>query len=313
MDELVAAVAAATNVPEEMVLRSARARATADGVEVEAVLRAWSGGGEIPEPDAEAEAAPAAKAAEPPPAEAPGEAAPVATAAEPGEPAVEILEAHEGGEPPMPAEPHEERWEPEEVAAAAGAIPRWLVAIFLLVPAAAVLYALFLPNGPNCGDAGRLAVDPVTGEAVGCDGSPYGAATVDYFAIGLEQFASCAACHGENGAGAGNFPAFVGGSLLTTFPEGQCEDHVEWVRVGTAGWPEPTYGATAKPVGGSGAMMPGFGAAMPGFGDVSSEEQLRSVVLYERVQFGGQALQEAIVDCGLGGGPDEAGGAPAGQ
>ena len=291
MDQLVSSIATATNVPEEMVLRSARARAKADGVEVEAVLQAWSGGGDIPEG--------AAPAPTPAAAEAPTDTAtaPAAAPAEPSGPAVEIVEAEGKPDEPEPApepESREPEWEPEEEAAAAGAIPRWLVAIFLIVPTLAVMYALVLPNGPNCGDSGRLAIDPVSGEAVNCDGSPYGVEVVDFFAIGLEEYASCAACHGENGGGAGNFPAFVGGTLLTTFPEGQCEAMVEWVRLGTAGWPEPTYGATAKPVGGSGAVMPAFG-------DVLDEQQLRSVILYERVQFGGQDLEAAIADCGLGG------------
>jgi hypothetical protein len=294
MDQLVSTIAAATNVPEEMVLRSARARANADGVEVEAVLRAWSGAGEIPEgqapPAASEEAAPQEPAAPaaPDPAEPSGPAVEV-IAAEPEPAQAEEAGTGHSDEP----EPRDPEWEPEEEAVAAGSIPRWLAAVFLIVPTLAVMYALFLPNGPNCGDSGRLAVDPVTGEAVNCDGSPYGVEVIDFFAIGLEEYASCSACHGENGGGAGNFPGFVGGELLGTFPEGRCEDQVEWVRLGTAGWPEPTYGATAKPVGGSGAVMPAFG-------DVLDEQQLRSVILYERVQFGGQDLGAAIADCGLG-------------
>jgi hypothetical protein len=79
--------------------------------------------------------------------------------------------------------------------------------------------------------------------------------------------------------------------LLRTFPAGRCSDHVEWVRVGSGGWPEATYGATSKPVGGSGAVMPAFGNL--------AEEELRAVVLYERVAFGGQDLADALGDCGL--------------
>ena len=94
------------------------------------------------------------------------------------------------------------------------------MAAFVIIPTIAVLYALFLPNGPNCGDAGSLAIDPVTGVAVNCDLTPYGVEIVDYFAMGQAEYSACAACHGENGGGAGNFPAFVGGSLLEAFPEG---------------------------------------------------------------------------------------------
>jgi mono/diheme cytochrome c family protein len=164
------------------------------------------------------------------------------------------------------------------------------VALFVVVPLFAVAYALFLPNGPACGDAGRLAVDPVTGVAVNCDGSEYGVEVVDFFAIGLDEYTSCAACHGDGGGG-GVGPAFVDGALLATFPSGQCEAHVEWVRLGTAGWPEPTYGATAQPVGGVG-IMPAFGAQL-------TEDELRAVVLYERVAFGGESLDAALADCGL--------------
>ena len=62
---------------------------------------------------------------------------------------------------------------------AGGALPRWLAALFVLIPAFAIGYALFLPNGPNCGDAGSLAIDPVTGLAVNCDGSELPADTAE--------------------------------------------------------------------------------------------------------------------------------------
>jgi hypothetical protein len=161
-----------------------------------------------------------------------------------------------------------------------------------VLPLIAVLYAMFLPNGPDCGDGATLAIDPVTGEAESCDGRPYGVDIVDFFAIGQETYAQCTACHGAGGAGSGNFPAFINGALLTTFPVGQCQSHVDWVTLGTLNWPDATYGATAKPVGGSGAQMPGFDGAL-------SEEEIRAVVAYERIAFGGQALPDALADCGL--------------
>lgn len=43
---------------------------------------------------------------------------------------------------------------------------------------------------------------------------------------------------------------------------------------------------------------------MPAFGSMD-DEQLASVALYERVQFGGQVLEEAEIDCGLAGGDEE--------
>src|SRR5690606_11171005 len=51
-----------------------------------------------------------------------------------------------------------------------------------------------------------------------------------------------------------------------------------------------TYGDLAKPVGGVG-IMPGFATL--------TEEQLASVVAFERVRFGGADPAETFVDCGL--------------
>ena len=291
MSEHLAAASAAVGGPEGLVMRSARARAQAAGTTAEAVLAGWAGSeaGPVPAPaPVPVAAASATPAAETPPG--PGVAEAPQSLPEPVEEAAPAAAAAAS----VPEVPEPARWEPEEEAEAAGAIPRWLAALFVLIPALALLYVLFLPNGPNCGDAGRLAVDPVTGVAVNCDLTPYGSEITDFFAIGLRQYAACASCHGDNGGGAGTFPGFGGGELLRTFPEGSCQEQVDWVALGTAGWPEPTYGATAKPVGGSGVLMPAFGGIL-------TDEQLRAVVLYERVQFGGQALAEALVDCGLAG------------
>jgi mono/diheme cytochrome c family protein len=290
MDELIQQASEQLGFPAELVVRSAQARATADGTSVEAVLAAW-GGGEVP---AAGEAPPAAPSAAP----AAGEA-PAAAAAAPAGPAVEVFEAStpveeatEGDEDEPEAEVEDE---PERESSG---IPAWLGAAFVLLPLIAVAYALFLPNGPGCGNGAVLAVDPVDGQAVNCDGTPYGETVTDFFAVGQAVYSQCTACHGVTGAGAGNFPAFTAGELLMTFPPGQCNDQVEWVRLGTAGWEFPTYGANEKPVGGSGAAMPGFGEAL-------SEEELRAVVMYERVAFTDQTLEDGLVDCGLGEGAGE--------
>ena len=160
----------------------------------------------------------------------------------------------------------------------------------MLIPLLAVVYILVSPNGPDCGSGGQLGIDPVTGEAVNCDGSEYGVVSVDNFSAGGALYQQCVACHSDNGSG-GVGPAFTSGAILVTFPSGSCSDHVEWVTLGTAGWPEPTYGATDKAVGGVG-LMPGFGTSL-------TEEQITQVSLYERVAFGGQDLDEAEADCGL--------------
>ncbi len=282
MDELLQAIEQQYGYPADMVMRSAQARAQADGVDVEAVLRAWAGEGPAP---AAGSAPTPAPAAEPIESEAP------ATPAEPAGPSVEVLEPT--GAPPQADEVEEApAEEPEPVTPTRFAVPTWLVAVFIIIPAIAVAYAAFVPNGPDCGGAGQLAVDPVTGEAATCDGNPYGLEIMNFFSIGETVYLeNCTACHGIEGGG-GTGPAFTGGEVLATFPVGQCLDHVLWVGLGTNQWPEPTYGAPGKPVGGSGAVMPGFE------GDLSPEE-LAAVVLYERVAFGGQPVSDAEVECGL--------------
>jgi mono/diheme cytochrome c family protein len=274
--DLLAKAAAAQGLPEGMTKRSAAARAKAEGKTPEQVLAEWAG---VEAPAATAEAAPVASS----------EAAPAATPAEsPAAPAAQIEVIAEESED-APVEPAPVR----ELVTPSGALPRWLAALFVAVPLFAVTYASFLPNGPNCGDAGSLAVDPVTGIAVNCDGSEFGKEEVDFFAIGAEVYgASCAVCHGPTGGGIASFPPFIDGALLATFPDGSCDQHVEWVNLGSSGWPDATYGANNKPVGGSGAVMPGFGTQL-------SEQELRSVAIYERVQFGGVTLEGAIADCGL--------------
>ena len=52
--------------------------------------------------------------------------------------------------------------------------PAWLAAVLIIIPLLAVLYVVVVPNQPTCGSAGQLAIDPATGNAVGCDGGEYG-------------------------------------------------------------------------------------------------------------------------------------------
>jgi mono/diheme cytochrome c family protein len=276
--DLLAKAAAAQGLPEAMVKRSAAARAKAEGKTTDEILAEWAG----VEPPAASAAAPAA---------APAAATAPAPAAAPAEPAaadIEVIAESEEPEGPPTAE------EPErELVTISGALPRWLAALFVAVPLFAVAYAGFLPNGPNCGDAGQLAVDPVTGVAVNCDGSEFGAEEPDYFAMGSQIFGvRCAVCHGPTGAGVASFPPFIDGALVSTFPDGTCAQHQEWVTLGSSGWPDPTYGATNKPVGGLRVLMPGFGTQL-------TEEEIASVVLFERVQFGGLPLESVQADCGL--------------
>ena len=69
MSELLEAAARAVGAPSDLVLRSAEARAGADGISVDAVLGAWAGGSSTPSSSPGAQAPPPAPAApEPPPA-----------------------------------------------------------------------------------------------------------------------------------------------------------------------------------------------------------------------------------------------------
>ncbi len=80
----------------------------------------------------------------------------------------------------------------------------------------------------------------------------------------------------------------AGGTVLETFPEDACPSHIEWVALGSAGWPDDTYGAQNKPVAGG----------MPAFGSLT-ETELAQVVLYERVEFGGEDEEAAEQECGF--------------
>lgn len=285
MDEILQLVSDRTGVPADLLGRAAAARAQASGVPVEQLVASWSGGAApaaaAPSPQQTADPAPAAPAPSPAPAPAPAPAPPMEVA----EPAVEVLAPEEV----PPAEPGEEL-EADAPVSALASFPRWLAASFVVLPLVAVLYAVLTPAAPDCGNAGQLAVDPVTGVAVNCDGTPFGAEAVDFFSMGEGLYeAKCVACHSADGSG-GVGPALTGGAVVETFPS--CDNHVEWVTVGSAGWPESTYGAVAKPVNGG---MPGFGS------DPSlTAQDLAAIVLYERVAFGGEPLADAEGSCGLG-------------
>ena len=299
MEELLHELSSRTGVPTDLLERAAAARATALGVSPDAVVAQWTGG-EVPDtppttpppPPAEAAASPvAATTPEPSAAAATSAAEPVPTA-----PGVEVLEPEVSADVEEPADA-----EPEaEPAAVLSGFPRWLAASFFILPLIALLYALLTPNAPDCGAAGQLAIDPVTGIAENCDGTPYGVEVVNFFSMGEEIYeVRCASCHGSEGGG-GVGPAMASGAVVVTFPS--CGSHVDWVALGSDGWPDDTYGATNKAVGGSGAAMPAFGEP------VLTAEELAAVVLYERVQFGGEPLLDAEEGCGLGGDEVLAGG-----
>lgn len=182
-------------------------------------------------------------------------------------------------------------------------IPKWLTALLLAAP----LFALFALGGlatGECGEATELRVDVITGEIVNCDGSEFTGSGgpgdgTDWIALGGNIYSgsavtgvNCAGCHGAGGQGVGNFPGMSG--VVNVFS--RCEDHVEWVTLGAAGFQaqgRSTYGDTNRPV-----------SAMPGFGNSLTPEQIAAVVAFERVRFAGGDPADTLIDCGLADDPE---------
>ncbi|MGF1668292.1 MAG: c-type cytochrome, partial [Acidimicrobiia bacterium] len=177
----------------------------------------------------------------------------------------------------------------------AGALPRWLAAAFMVVPMFGLVYLSSSLTSPGCEEGGyELAVDRATGVVENCDGSEFegrggaGGGGAQFISAGGEVYTSagCAGCHGANGGG-GTGPAFA--NVLITF--GSCADNLEWVVLGSAGFQaagRTTYGDIAKPVSGGMPSQSGL-----------SQEDLASVVAYQRIVFGGGDAEEVLVDCGL--------------
>ena len=304
MSEFIATAAAALGIPEDLVQRSAEARAAETGASVDDVLAAWAGGGVV---------AAAAPISEPEEAEAleeeTSEPEPIAAA-----PADVVVETQPVTPQPTAGAPVPTEVTPAEAAhlhevitvPTAGirertsfVIPKWLTAVFLIVP----LFALFALGGAStgqCGEATELMTDVITGNIVNCDGSEFtgqvvGGGGVDFIGLGGNIFAggaitgvNCSGCHGANGQGIGIFPALTG--VLTTF--GACVDHIEWVELGSSGFQsvgESSYGDTSKPIAGG----------MPSFSSNLTEEQIAAVSAFERVRFGGGDPDEVLIECGL--------------
>ena len=274
MSELLSKVAEILKAPEELVQRSAEARAEASGKSVDEVLQSWAGGEAI-ESSAPAEAT----------TETPVE-----------EEVVEEVVA-----------PANVKTVVKKVAVinktmgiklnAETSLPGWLNLSFILIPLFILIGMINTSNTQECGVNGILNVDRKSQQTVNCDGSPFegrgvASSTINYVALGQQVYsgsAACAGCHGANGGG-GVGPAFIGGELYTTFPT--CSDHAKWIELGSAGWQNevgPTYGAEDKvSIGG-----------MPAFQGKLSEDEIYAVVVFERVVFGGGQTEEVLSDCGL--------------
>jgi len=320
-----AAAAAAMGVPEALVKRSAEARAKATGASVDEILAAWAGGGEAPAAQASAASAVTASASaaeqgdagrqtpdaspERESALAAGQAGSVTQTANLEPPTAEV-EPPPSVAPPPPTEVSAKdalRYPVVVTVPTSGlterivpTLPTWLASMLLLIPLFGLLQ-LFGATSNDCGEAGELLVDRVSGVLVNCDGSPFegrgtpGGST-DFIALGEQIYtgqvvasANCQSCHGAQGQG-GVGPALT--TVRSTFSS--CIDHIEWVAKGTQGFQNEgrsTYGDLNKPVGGAG-NMPSFAAAL-------TPEQIGAVSAFERVRFGGVAADEALADCGL--------------
>ncbi len=304
MSEALSAASAALGIPEDLVQRSAAARAAETGMSVDEILAAWAGGGAIA-------AAPAPSPPEPPEPEAQPD---VETPAEPAADSPTVAgpaqtEPTVATRAPVPSEvgAAEAAVLPEVITVpTAGikertnfAIPRWLAAVMLIIPACA-LFALGGAATGTCGEATELDSDIVTGQIVNCDGSEFtgsgvGGSSTDFVAEGEAIYmgtgvsgVNCSGCHGASGGGGAGPPLTA---VVTTF--GSCQDQVEWVTIGTPGFQaagRSTYGDTGKPVGGGGVMPPHQSL---------SPEQVASVAAFERVRFDGAALETTLTDCGL--------------
>ena len=289
MSELLSKVAEILKAPEELVQRSAEARAEASGKSVDEVLQSWAGGEAIessPAAETPVEEAPVEEVVEEAPVEevveeAPVEEAPVETSVKTVVKKVSVINKTMGIK--LNAET---------------SLPGWLNLSFLIIPLFILIGMINTSAAQECGEKGILNVDRKSQQTVNCDGSPFegtGVAssnTVNYVALGQQVYsgaAACAGCHGANGGG-GVGPAFIGGELYTTFPT--CSDHAKWIELGSAGWQSeigPTYGAENKvSIGG-----------MPGFQGKLTEDELYAVVVFERVVFGGGQTEEVLADCGL--------------
>ena len=299
--------ATALGIPEDLLQRSADARAAADGVDAAALIAAWAGGAPAPEGQPSAPATQEVDADVDPvvdevvvvPATLPeAPAAQVAAGVVAAPPAPDRITGSEAlgyhAVVTVPTAGLSERTTPST--------PKWLSMVFIVAPLLGLIYLITFANGPNCGVGGQLSVDRLTGAVENCDGSEFLAAgagiTVDVRAIISEGAAlysatpgNCTSCHASDGSGSTG-PALNGGSVLSTFAA--CSDHIEWVSLATTGFQaagRATYGDNASAVGGAGQMT--------GFAETLTPEQIASVVYYERVTFGGQDPNEAATDCGF--------------
>jgi mono/diheme cytochrome c family protein len=102
----------------------------------------------------------------------------------------------------------------------------------------------------------------------------------DPLALGATEYnGNCASCHGGTGGG-GAGAQLSDGAVIENWPDWR--DQAAWVRLGSAEYPSPTYGALEKPTGGTGTM--------PGWSTLT-DQQIAQVVLHERELSGGDVAE----------------------
>lgn len=147
-----ASIAAASGVPEELVMRSARARAAASGTSVEAVLGAWGGGEAI----SSSPAAPTPVAAPTTAAESPADIPPA------DEPAVSAAPVPTVSTPmPAPARIVASRRDPDAAPLLVGRADRPIMTLATLI--AAFVVSALLVVGATALDARNAAAEQIPG------------------------------------------------------------------------------------------------------------------------------------------------------
>ncbi len=105
----------------------------------------------------------------------------------------------------------------------------------------------------------------------------------------------CAGCHGQEGTG-GQGRKLSEGEVLLTFPVGQRDEMITWVKEGTEGVGIGNgFGDPARP-GGQHIAGAFNGSNMPGFAETLTDEEILAIVRYEREILGGMTAEEVAAD-----------------
>ncbi len=137
-------------------------------------------------------------------------------------------------------------------------IPFWAVPVLAMLPLWAVVYALTLDT-PTPTEPGPLDLGAEVYSGLGCSG-----------------------CHGAGGGGAGAVPGLD--LVAEHFPVPG--DMVAWIALGSAGYQAEGIEEYAEGVPVQGGM--------PGWVDSLTAEELMSVVLHERTEYGGEEFDIAV-------------------